>query len=306
MHRRHLFALLTLPAFTALTAHALAADTATVATRSASPTPTGVPMTNASRSAHAFVNGVSLYYEIHGSGRPLVLLHGGVQASEAFGPNLAALAAKRQVIAVHLRGHGHTPDVDRPLRFEDLADDVAALAADLGLKKVDVMGYSLGGGVAQQVAIRHPDLVDRLVVVSQVFKRAGWYPEVIAAFDTMAAHAPTIAQNIAQSPMAKVYPDVKWEALLRKIAELESRDYDWTAQLAGVKARTLLVFADADAMRPEHMVEFYKLLGGGRQDAGMDGSTRPASQWAVVPNATHYNLLTTDAVAKVVSAFLDR
>jgi pimeloyl-ACP methyl ester carboxylesterase len=186
-----------------------------------------------------------------------------------------------------------------------MADDVAALAAHLGLKKVDVMGYSLGGGVAQQVAIRHPELVDRLVVVSQVFKRAGWYPEVIAAFDAMVAHAPMIAQNIAQSPMAKLYPDVKWEALLRKIGELESRDYDWTAQLGSVKARTLLLFADADAMRPDHMVEFYQLLGGGRQDAGMDGAHRPASQWAVIPNTTHYNLLATDAVAKAASAFLD-
>lgn len=298
MHRRQLLALLTVPA---LTAHAFAADAATPSTSS---TPTGVPMTNASRSAHASVNGVNLYYEIHGSGRPLVLLHGGVQASEAFGPNLAALAARRQVIAVHLQGHGHTPDVERPLRFEDMADDVAALAAHLGLKKIDVLGYSLGGGVAQQVAIRHPELVDRLVVVSQVFKRAGWYPEVIGAFDAMAAHAPMIAQNIAQSPMAKLYPDVKWEALLRKIGELESHDYDWTAQIAGVKARTLLVFADADAMRPEHMVEFYKLLGGGRQDAGMDGSHRPAGQWAVIPNTTHYNLLATDAVAKAAEAFL--
>jgi pimeloyl-ACP methyl ester carboxylesterase len=302
MHRRQLLALLTLPA---LTAHAFAADAATASTTSASQTPTGVPMTNAARSPHASVNGVNLYYEIHGSGRPLVLLHGGVQASEVFGPNLAALAAKRQVIAVHLQGHGHTPDVERPLRFEDMADDVAALAAHLGLKKIDVLGYSLGGGVAQQVAIRHPDLVGRLVVVSQVFKRAGWYPEVLGAFDAMTAHAPVIAQNIAQSPMAKMYPEVKWEALLRKIGELESRDYDWTAQLASLKARTLLVFADADAMRPEHMVEFYKLLGGGRQDAGMDGSHRPASQWAVIPNTTHYNLLATDAVAKVASDFLD-
>lgn len=257
------------------------------------------------RSAHAAVNGVNLYYEIHGSGRPLVLLHGGVTASEAFGPNLAALAERRQVIAVHLQGHGHTPDVERPLRFEDMADDVAALARHLGLNKIDVMGYSLGGGVAQQVAVRSPELVDRLVVVSQVFKRAGWYPEVIAAFDAMSAHAPMIARNIAQSPVGKLYPNVKWEALLRKIGELESHDYDWTAQLAAVKARTLLVFADADAMRPEHMVEFYKLLGGGRQDAGMDGSQRPAGQWAVIPNATHYSLLATDAVAKAAIGFLD-
>lgn len=258
------------------------------------------------RSDVAAVNGLQLYYEIHGSGgRPLIVLHGGIAASESFGPNLPALAASREVIAVHLQGHGRTRDIDRPLRFETMADDIAALAAHLGLKKIDVLGYSLGGGVAQQVAIRHPQLVERLVVVSQPFKRAAWYPEVLAAFDAMAAHAPQIAQNIAGSPMGALYPEVKWESLVRKIGELESHDYDWSTDVAKIKAKTLLVFADADAMRPEHMVEFYQLLGGGRHDAGMDGSRRPAAQWAVVPGTTHYNLLGTEAVAKLAIPFLD-
>lgn len=258
------------------------------------------------RSDVAAVNGLQLYYEIHGSGgRPLIVLHGGIAASESFGPNLPALAASREVIAVHLQGHGRTRDIDRPLRFETMADDIAALAAHLGLKKIDVLGYSLGGGVAQQVAIRHPQLVERLVVVSQPFKRAAWYPEVLAAFEAMAAHAPQIAQNIAGSPMGALYPEVKWESLVRKIGELESHDYDWSTDVAKIKAKTLLVFADADAMRPGHMVEFYQLLGGGRHDAGMDGSRRPAAQWAVAPGTTHYNLLGTEAVAKVAIPFLD-
>ena len=262
-------------------------------------------MTPAIHSDFADIRGLRLYYELHGSGRPLVVLHGGVAASEAFGPNLPALAASRQVIAMHLQGHGRTADVDRPLRFETLADDVAALAAHLGLRRIDVLGYSLGGGVAQQLAIRHPELVDRLVVASQVFKRSGWYPEVIDAFEAMSAHAPQVAANIAQSPMGKLYPGVNWESLLRKIGELESRDYDWSADVAKIRARTLLVFADADAMRPEHMIEFYKLLGGGQHDAGMEGSRRPAGQWAVLPGTTHYNLLATDALAKAATRFLD-
>jgi len=279
----------------------------TRAASSASQLSDGVHMTQTTvRSDIAAVNGLQLYYEIHGSGgRPLVVLHGGVAASESFGPNLPALAASRQVIAVHLQGHGRTRDVDRPLRFEDMADDIAALAAHLGLKKIDVLGYSLGGGVAQQVAIRHPALVERLVVVSQPFKRAAWYPEVLGAFEAMAAHAPQIAANIAGSPMGALYPGVKWEALVRKIGELESHDYDWSGDVAKLQARTLLVFADADAMHPEHMVAFYELLGGGRHDAGMDGSRRPAARWAVLPGTTHYDLLATEAVARVAVPFLD-
>lgn len=262
-------------------------------------------MTTFVRSDFAAVNGLRLYYEVHGSGRPLIVLHGGVAASEAFGPNLPALAASRQVIAVHLQGHGRTADIARPLRFETLADDVAALAVHLGLQRIDVLGYSLGGGVAQQLAIRHPGLVDRLVVVSQVFRRSAWYPEVLGAFDAMAAHAAQIAQNIAQSPMGKLYPDVNWALLLRKIGELESQDYDWSADVTKIQARTLLVFADADAIPPEHMVEFWRLLGGGQHDAGMDGARRPKGQWAVLPGTTHYDLLATDALARVAIPFLD-
>jgi pimeloyl-ACP methyl ester carboxylesterase len=264
-------------------------------------------MTQATVRSHvAAVNGLQLYYEIHGSGgRPLVVLHGGIAASESFGPNLPALAASRQVIAVHLQGHGRTPDVDRPLRFEDMADDIAALAAHLSMKKIDLLGYSLGGGVAQQVAIRHPSLVERLVVVSQPFERAAWYPEVLGAFEAMAAHAPQIAANIAGSPMGALYPEVKWETLVRKIGELESHDYDWSADVAKLRARTLLVFADADAIHPEHMLSFYKLLGGGQHDAGMDGSRRPAARWAVLPGTTHYDLLATEAVARLAIPFLD-
>jgi len=297
MQRRSVLALITIGA--------LARNT--FAASSASQASNGVHMTQAPvRTDIAAVNGLQLYHEIHGSGgRPLVVLHGGVAASESFGANLPALAASRQVIAVHLQGHGRTRDIERPLRFETMADDVAALAAHLGLKKIDVLGYSLGGGVAQQLAIRHPALVERLVVVSQPFKRAAWYPEVLGAFEAMAAHAPQIAQNIAGSPMGALYPDVKWEALVRKIGELESHDYDWSTDVAKIRARTLLVFADADAMHPEHMVDFYKLLGGGQHDAGMDGARRPAAQWAVLPGTTHYDLLATDAVAKAAVPFLD-
>lgn len=137
------------------------------------------------------VNNLNMYYELHGTGRPLILLHGGVGASEMFGPILPDLAENRQVIAVHLQAHGRTADIDRPLSFELMADDIAALVKHLGSEKADIMGYSLGAGVAMQTAIRHPDLVRKLVVVSAPVKRDGWYPEVL---EDMAQMGPEIGR----------------------------------------------------------------------------------------------------------------
>ncbi len=255
-------------------------------------------------SGFAPVNGLNLYYEIHGEGQPLIMLHGGVSASEAFGQNLTELAKTRKVIALHLQGHGRTKDIDRPLRFEFMADDVAALMALLKIEKADVLGYSLGGGVALQTAIRHPAAVNRLIVVSAAMQRDGSFPEVNAAFDQMTAHAPQIAQNIKGSPLGQLYPEVNWETLLRKIAEMESHDFDWSEQVKKLRCPTMLVFADADSIRPEHIVAFYKALGGGQRDAGLDGSLRSAARLGVVPGATHYNILSTTVVASMASPFL--
>ena len=129
--------------------------------------------------SYASVNGLNMYYEIHGTGRPLILLHGGVAASEMFDPLMSILAVDRQVITVHLQAHGRTTDIDRPLRFELMADDIAALMKHLVIEKADIMGYSLGGGVTLQTAIRHPDVIRKLVLVSTPIKRNGWYPEVL-------------------------------------------------------------------------------------------------------------------------------
>jgi pimeloyl-ACP methyl ester carboxylesterase len=263
------------------------------------------PETVPAETGFADVNGIRLYYEIHGDGEPLVLLHGGVAASEAFGPNLAALAASRRVVAVHLQGHGRTRDVEgRPLRPETMADDVAALIGHLGLGAVDVLGYSMGGSVALQTAIRNPEAVRRLIVVSQVMARDGWYPESLAAFAGMAAGAATVGAQLAQSPLARLYPDVDWVRLFEKIGDMTTRPYDWSADVAALPHPTLLVFADADAIRLDHIVAFYGLLGGGARGAGLDGSGRSASQLAIVPGATHYDILSTTAVADAAARFL--
>jgi pimeloyl-ACP methyl ester carboxylesterase len=251
----------------------------------------------------ADVNGQHIFYSVHGAGKPLILLHGGV-TPDSFGSNLAELAKSRQVIAVHLQAHGRTPDTDRPLRSESLGDDVAALIGCLNLGKADVMGYSLGAAVALQTAIRHPEAVDRLVLVAARMKQDGAYPEVVAAFNQLEANAPMIGPGVKASPLGQAYPDVDWTNLFRKLGDLTKRPFDWSADVARVQARTLLVYADADCILPEHMVEFWKALGGGQRDAGIDGSLRPANQFAIVPNATHYSLAVDPMLPQIVERFL--
>ena len=257
---------------------------------------------DAARTGYAPVNGLKLYYEIHGTGEPLILLHGGVVGITMFGPNLAALSQNRKVIAVELQGHGHTADIDRPLSFEAMGDDIAALMKHLGIERADVMGYSLGGGVALQMAIRHPELVRKLVVVSTSFKRDGWYPEVLAA---MAQMGPAAAEGMKRSPLYQLYPNVNWAVLFTKLGDLLKKDYDWSKEVAAIKASTMIVFADADAVRPAHVIEFFGLLGGGQKDAGLDGSGRPANQLAILPGLTHYNMSSSPALATSVTPFLD-
>jgi pimeloyl-ACP methyl ester carboxylesterase len=247
------------------------------------------------------VNGLQLYYEIRGAGEPLVLLHGGVAGIVMFGPNLQELSRDRQVIAVELQGHGRTADIDRPLTYEAMADDVAGLLQHLDLARADVMGLSLGAGVAQQMAFRHAQLVRRLVVVAAPFRRDGWYPEVRAQFDRMDSAA---GEPMRQSPLAKLYPDIDWGRLFAKIGDLQRREYDWSAKVQSLQAPTMLVFADADAVRPAHIVECFGLLGGGRRDAGLDGAGRPVARLAVLPGLTHYQIGSDPALAAAVLPFL--
>jgi pimeloyl-ACP methyl ester carboxylesterase len=251
----------------------------------------------------ADVNGLHLFYSVHGAGKPLILIHGGIDP-DSYGSNLAKLAKGRQVIAVHLQGHGRTPDIDRPLRCETLGDDVAALIGHLKFGKADVMGYSLGSDVALQTAIRHPDVVDRLVLVSGTMRKEGSYPEVVAAFDQLEASAAAIGASVKSSPLGQAYPNVDWTKLFRKTGELTKRPFDWSGDVAKVKARTLLTFADAVSIRPEHMVEFWKALGGGQHDAGIDGSLRPKNQFAIVPNATHYKIAVDPMLTEIAARFL--
>ncbi len=251
---------------------------------------------------YASVNGLNLYYEVHGTGKPLILLHGGVGASEMFGPVLPVLAENRQIVAVHLQAHGRTADIDRPLSFELMADDIAALIKHLGIPEADVMGYSLGGGVALRTAIQHPDVVRKLVFISTPFKRDGFYPEVL---ENMAQMGPEAAKFMKQSPLYQLYPDADWAVLFTKLGDLLRLDYDWSKDVAAIKSPVMIVFADADAIRTAHIMEFFALLGGGRRDAGLDGSGRPTARLAILPGMTHYDILSSLILASIVTPFLD-
>jgi pimeloyl-ACP methyl ester carboxylesterase len=241
---------------------------------------------------YAAVNGIELYYEVHGAGEPLVLLAGGFGGVEMFASILPALAETRRVIGVELQGHGHTPDVaDRPLRFETMADDVAALIAHLGLGWADVLGYSLGGGVALQVSLRHPEAVRRLVLVSAPCKRDGWYAEDLAG---MAAVTGEAAKGWVGSPMHTAYASVAprpedWPLLADKLSALLRQDYDWSAAVAEMRVPTLIVIGDADGVRPGHAVELLGLLGGAKAHGIMD--PLPASRLAILPGTSHYNIV---------------
>ena len=263
--------------------------------------------TTALKTGYAPVNGLNLYYEIHGTGEPLILLHGGLGATEMFGEILPLLSNTRRVIAVDLQAHGRTADIDRPLSFEAMADDVAALMKHLGIEKADVMGYSLGGGVALRIAVRHPDVVKKLVLVSIAFRRDGWYREIVAGMAQVDAGA---AEPMKQTPMYQLYARIApkptdWPVLLTKIGDLLRKDYDWSKDVVAIKAPTLLVFRDADAVRTAHAVQFFELLGGGKKDGGWDGSGKSNARLAILPGLTHYDIFSSPALAFTVAPFLD-
>lgn len=154
---------------------------------------------------YADVNGIKLYYEIHGTGRPAILLHGGLGAIDMFGDTLPALATHRQIIGVDLQGHGRTADIDRPLRADLMADDIAALIKHVKLDRPDLVGFSLGGAVAVHTAARHPALVGRLVAISTPFKRTGYYPEILAQQQHVSAD---MAEAMKATPMYQLYSSV--------------------------------------------------------------------------------------------------
>ncbi len=259
------------------------------------------------QSGRLAVNGVDYYYEVHGQGEPLLLLHGGLGSIDMFQPLMPAFTKGRKVIAVDLQGHGRTALGDRPFRLESMGDDMAAIVNQLGHEQVDVFGYSLGGGVAMRMAIQQPQSVRRLVLVSAGFSDAGFYDGIRqqqngvgAAMIDFMKDTPMYKSYVAVAPKKEEFPK-----LLDALGNYMRGHYDWSADVPKLKGPVMLVFGDSDMYKPEHVVKFYQLLGGGLRDAGWQRETMSKNRLAILPDLTHYDIFTSPRLAATAMPFLD-
>jgi pimeloyl-ACP methyl ester carboxylesterase len=253
---------------------------------------------------YAPVNGLRMWYEIHGEGRPLVLLHGNLSTIGVdFGGIIPSLAEGRQVIGVEQQAHGHTADIDRPLRIQTWADDTAALLGHLGIGRADFFGYSSGSSVALQLAIEQPQVVGKLVLASSSYRLDGLHPGLM---DNLQELKP---EHLAGTPFEQDYAKVApspgdWPKLIEKITQMDADLPEWTADdIRDIAAPTMLVIGDSDIVQPEHAVEMFRLLGGGVIG---DLAGLPRSRLAVLPGTTHVTLVQrADWLASMVGEFLD-
>jgi pimeloyl-ACP methyl ester carboxylesterase len=259
------------------------------------------------KTGYAGINGLKYYYEISGSGEPLLVLHGGLGSISMFGPVLPALSKTRQVIAVDLHGHGRTALGDRNIDIPDIGDDMAALLKQLNYAQVDVLGYSFGGGVAFRLAVQRPDMVRRLALVSAGYASDGFYADmrkqqamVGAAAAPMMKDTPMYTTYAAVAPKPEDFPK-----LLDQMGNWMRGDYDWSADVPKLKMPVMLVYADADMYRPEHEIKFYQLLGGGLKDAGWMRETMSQNRLAIIPNRTHYDIFFAPELEAAVLPFLN-
>ena len=263
--------------------------------------------TKPSRSGHIAANGVNYYYEIHGQGEPMLLLHGGLGSIDMFRPVLPALAKGRRLIAVDLHGHGRTALGERPISLVDMGDDMAAILRKLGIAQVDAFGYSLGGGVAFRLAVQHPAMVRRLAMVSAGYAQDGFHPEMLPMQAQVGA---AMAEHMKDTPMYKTYMAVApqpsdFPRLLDRMGEYMRNPYDWSEDVKKLSMPVMIVFGDNDMYRPEHVVSFYKLLGGGLKDAGWKREHMARNRLAILPGLTHYDIFLAPELYRTVRPFLD-
>jgi pimeloyl-ACP methyl ester carboxylesterase len=261
----------------------------------------------APETGYALVNDLDMYYEIHGRGEPLVLLHGAFGAIDLWGPILTTLAEHHQVIAVEFQGHGHTADIDRPFSMEQWADDIAALMDHLAIDQADVVGYSMGGLTGLQLAIRHSEQVRKLVPISANYSTEGYYPELLVGLEMMTPDifvgTPQHEAYLRHAPNPEDFP-----TLVEKHKAFDAAGFAWPeADVAAIAAPTLLMYADSDIVRPEHAVELFRLLGGG-VPGGLTPDPPPSSQLAVLPGTNHATIVlepATDLLLMMIEPFLD-
>ena len=235
------------------------------------------------------VNGMHMYYEVSGRGDPLIVLHGAYMNIPTMGTIIPRLARTHKVYALEFQGHGRTTDIDRPITYPNLADDVAAFMDAVGLTKADVFGYSMGAEVGLQLAIRHPAKVTKLVAASVAYDLRGWQPAFTEVIPQMTV------EMIAQMPFAKEYPKLAanpngFPELARKLIALEKEPMAWENDVKRLQIPVLIIAGDADVATLEHSVALFRLLGGGIM--GDMGKPLPASRLAVLPATSHTAVIT--------------
>jgi len=248
------------------------------------------------------VNGMQMYYEVSGQGEPIIVLHGSYMNIPAMGGIIPALAKHHRVYALELQGHGRTTDIDRPITYPNLADDVAAFMDAVGLKKADVFGYSMGAGTGLQLVIRHPDKVNKLIAASVAYDSSGLQPEFKALIPQMKVEMflqmPFAAQYRKLSPTPDSFP-----ALVRKQIAFLHEPISWGEDVKKIKTPVLLIAGDADGYTLEHIVSLFRLLGGGVM--GDQGEPLPASGLAILPATSHTAVITqVDALMGFIEPFL--
>jgi pimeloyl-ACP methyl ester carboxylesterase len=259
------------------------------------------------RSGYVAVNGLKYYYQIQGVGEPLLLLHGGLGQIEMFGPVIPMLAKNRQVIGVDLQGHGRTALGDRKISLIDIGNDLAAILTQLGYKQVDVLGYSMGGGVALRLAVQHPENVRRLVIASAPYAKSGFYPEMLPQQEAVSG---AMADAMKETPMYKSYVAIApkpedFPKLLDRMGEFMRADYDWSEDVKKLQMPVMLMYGDSDMIRLDHVVSFYNLLGGGLKDAGWNREHMAKNRLAILPGLTHYELFLSPRLATTALPFLN-
>jgi pimeloyl-ACP methyl ester carboxylesterase len=253
-------------------------------------------------SGYVDVNGLHMYYEIYGKGKPLVALHGAYMSIDTMGEIIPRLAESRKVIAVELQGHGRTADIDRPFSYETMADDVAAAMDALSIPEADVFGFSMGAGVAMQLSIRHPEKVEKLVFASSTYSHAGFYPEVIAGISTITADV--FAGSGIDTEYARLAPEPEYfPKLVEKLVAFDMTPFDWSTDLPKITIPTLLIFGDSDIVQLNHIVDFFKVLGGGVVG---DYGGMPNVRLGILPATPHTTFLyQLDVLMPMITGFLN-
>lgn len=252
---------------------------------------------------YADVNGLKLYYEVYGQGEPIVLLHGSYMTIPLnWSGFIPLLAQNRKVIVAEMQGHGRTRDIAREISYEGMADDVSGLLKHLKIDSADILGYSMGGGIAFQVAVRHPEQVRKLIVLSGSYKHDGWWPDVEAMYSSINA------DMFKGSPIEKQYDSLgndpaHFPEFVKKVISIDLKPYDWSKEVKNIKAPIFMAIGDADGIRYEHALELFRAKGGGKMG---DIHGLPQSRLAILPGTTHIGMMyRTDLLIPMINDFLD-